>query len=105
VPVVASGVGGIPEVITSGVDGVLVPPADPSALADAVLELLGDEALRRRIGEGGYATVRDRYSIAAQVQRTERIYDADLARAGVLLGEGDRERGPGGRAALELPPL
>jgi glycosyltransferase involved in cell wall biosynthesis len=105
VPVVASGVGGIPEVITSGVDGVLVPPADPSALADAVLELLGDEALRRRIGEAGYATVRDRYSIAAQVQRTERIYDADLARAGVLLGEGHRERGPGGRAALELPPL
>jgi glycosyltransferase involved in cell wall biosynthesis len=105
VPVVASGVGGIMEVITSGVDGVLVAPAVPSALADAVLELLGDEALRRRIGEGGYATVRDRYSIAAQVQRTERIYDADLARAGVLLGEGHRERGPGGRAALELPPL
>jgi glycosyltransferase involved in cell wall biosynthesis len=105
VPVVASGVGGIPEVITSGVDGVLVPPADPSALADAVLELLGDGALRRRIGEAGYATVRDRYSIAAQVQRTERIYDAELARAGVLLGEGGRERGPGGRAALELPPL
>ncbi len=44
VPVVASAVGGVPEVITSGVDGILVPPADPVALASAVAGLLADPA-------------------------------------------------------------
>lgn len=105
VPVVASAVGGIPEVITSGVDGLLVPAADPSALAGAVLELLGDEALRRRIGDAGFATVRDRFSIDAQVKRVGLVYDAELARAGVLPSQSHRDPGPGGRAALELPPL
>lgn len=104
VPVVASSVGGIPEVITSGVDGVLVPPADPAALAAAVLELLGDEALRRRIGEAGYATVRDRFSIDAMVRRIQAVYDEELTRAGVVVGDGAGSPAPGGRAALEVPP-
>jgi glycosyltransferase involved in cell wall biosynthesis len=105
VPVVASAVGGIPEVVTSGVDGLLVPPADPDALAEAVLRLLRDEALRRRIGEAGYATVRDRFSIDAQVRRIEAVYNEELTRAGVLLGDGAGSPAPRGRAALEVPPV
>jgi glycosyltransferase involved in cell wall biosynthesis len=105
VPVVASAVGGIPEVVTSGVDGLLVPPADPAALAEAVLRLLRDEALRRRIGEAGYATVRDRFSIDAQVRRIEAVYNEELTRAGVLLGDGAGSPAPRGRAALEVPPV
>jgi glycosyltransferase involved in cell wall biosynthesis len=105
VPVVASAVGGIPEVVTSGVDGLLVPPADPPALAVAVLRLLRDEALRRRIGEAGYATVRDRFSIDAQVRRIEAVYNEELTRAGVLLGDGAGSPAPRGRAALEVPPV
>jgi glycosyltransferase involved in cell wall biosynthesis len=107
VPVVASAVGGIPEVITSGIDGVLVEPADSQALAAAVSGLLTNPDLRRRIGEAGYRTVAERYSIDAQVRRTEAVYDEELARAGVLLGRGGteitaapaRERG-----TLEVPP-
>ena len=106
VPVVATDVGGIPEVVTDGVDGVLVPPGDPAALAAAIVELLRDPDLRRRLGEAGHATVADRFSIDAQVRRIEAVYDEELARAGVLLN-GDRgsEVLPGERGALELPPL
>ena len=96
VPVVASAVGGVPEVITSGVDGILVPPADPAALASAVAELLADPALRDRIGAAGYRTVVERFSIDAQVRRIEAVYDEELARAGVLLGT-TASRGPQAR--------
>ena len=107
-PVVASAVGGIPEVITSGVDGLLVPPADPVALADAVVTLLRDPAMRDRIGEAGYRTVAERFSIDAQVKRIQTVYDEDLARAGVLLrgmAPVVRRSAPSAeRGALEVPP-
>jgi glycosyltransferase involved in cell wall biosynthesis len=104
-PVVATAVGGIPEVITDGVDGILVLPADPAALADAVVRLSRDPALRARIGEAGYRTVADRFSIDAQVRRTGAVYDEELARAGVLQGGRPIAPGPAGRGALELPPV
>jgi glycosyltransferase involved in cell wall biosynthesis len=111
VPVVASAVGGIPEVVDDGVSGLLVPPADPSALADALVRLARSPSLRRRLGEAGYATVRDRFSIDAQVRRTQDLYDEELRRAGVgarpgraSVQEPARAR-PRGRAALEVPPV
>jgi len=104
-PVVAAAVGGIPEVITDGVDGLLVPPADPAALAVAVVRLIRDPVLRERIAGAGYRTVVDRFSIEAQVRRTEAVYDEELARAGVLQGGRPMAPGPAGRGALELPPV
>ncbi|MCA1572687.1 MAG: glycosyltransferase family 4 protein [Chloroflexi bacterium] len=108
-PVVASAVGGIPEVITSGVDGLLVPPGDPAGLADAIGSLLASPALRERIGEAGYQTVRDRFSIEAQVKRIEVVYDEELARSGVVGAVRQPEpvaaAPPTQRGALELPPL
>ena len=50
-PIVASRVGGIPELLTDGVTGRLVPPGDPAALASAIDEVLADPALARRLGE------------------------------------------------------
>jgi glycosyltransferase involved in cell wall biosynthesis len=106
IPVVASDVGGIPEVVTDGVDGLLVPPADPAALADALVRLLRDPRLRERLGEAGYGTVAERFSIDAQVRRIEAVYDEELARAGVLLdGRASGAAPDGDRGALELPPL
>jgi glycosyltransferase involved in cell wall biosynthesis len=108
-PVVASAVGGIPEVITSGVDGLLVPPASPADLADAIVSLARSPELRERLGRAGRQTVVERFSIDAQVRRTEEVYDEELLRGGVLRrashGPSSGEVTPGDRGALEVPPL
>ena len=61
--IVASAVGGIPEVITDRVEGLLVPPADIGALSGAMTELLGDPELRTRLGQAAATLARSRYSI------------------------------------------
>jgi glycosyltransferase involved in cell wall biosynthesis len=58
IPIVATRVGGIPDVIEDGVNGRLVPARDPRALAQALIEALGDEPLRRRWVERGRETVK-----------------------------------------------
>ncbi|MDQ6915641.1 MAG: glycosyltransferase family 4 protein [Actinomycetota bacterium] len=57
VPVVAARCGGIPEVVTDGVQGFVVPPREPEPLAEAVLRLAKDAGLRRRMGQAGRARV------------------------------------------------
>ena len=108
-PVVASAVGGIPEVLTNGLDGLLVPPADPAALAEACIRLACSPELRTRMGEAGRATVEARFSLNAMVRQIEEVYDEELVRAGALPPERAPARGGGaqplGRAALEIPPL
>ena len=106
-PVVASAVGGIPEVITDGANGLLVPPRDGDRLAAAILRLATDPALRLRLGDAGYRTVAERYTIEAMVRRTEAVYDEELLRAGVTEPGAGRVRSPSPsleRAALEIPP-
>jgi glycosyltransferase involved in cell wall biosynthesis len=108
-PVVASAVGGIPEVLTNGLDGLLVPPADPAALAEACIRLACSPELRARMGEAGRATVEARFSLGAMVHRIEAVYDEELVRAGALPPERAPVtrlgRQPTGRAAAEVPPL
>ena len=76
--VVATRVGGVPEVVVNGVTGLLVPPRDPGALADAVVRLLRDPELRRRMGEGGQERVRERFSVERMVRQTEDLYERRL---------------------------
>jgi glycosyltransferase involved in cell wall biosynthesis len=73
VPVVATAVGGTPEVICQGVTGYLVPPGDPSALAERLIELCSNEALRRRLGEAGRKYMQDHFSFEAQAQAYQRL--------------------------------
>ena len=54
-PIVATRVGGIPEVVIDGVSGILVPRGDPSALAEALEGTISDPALRDRLGRAGRA--------------------------------------------------
>jgi glycosyltransferase involved in cell wall biosynthesis len=66
IPVVATAVGGTPEVVADGVTGFLVPPGDPAALAAKLGELLRDPRLRRTMGEAGRRRMRERFTFAAQ---------------------------------------
>jgi glycosyltransferase involved in cell wall biosynthesis len=61
-PVVATSVGGIPEVVQDGINGVLVSPGDPGALADAIRRLINDSVLSNRLAAKGRATVERYYS-------------------------------------------
>ncbi|MGH9226903.1 MAG: glycogen synthase [Acidimicrobiales bacterium] len=73
-PVVATAVGGIPEIVVHGETGLLVPPADPAALAAAINDLLADPAKARRMGQAGRARVHDRFSWPAIARRTVDLY-------------------------------
>ena len=76
IPAIASRVGGIPDIIEDGVSGILVPPADPQALADAVERLSRDPAYARRLGEGGRERLRTQFSWDAITARWEAVYRA-----------------------------
>jgi glycosyltransferase involved in cell wall biosynthesis len=82
VPVVATTTGGIPEAVADGVTGLLVPPRDSGALAQAIGRLLGDRVRAARLGQAGRQRVIDRFSNEQMVGRTERFYLERLARKG-----------------------
>jgi glycosyltransferase involved in cell wall biosynthesis len=73
-PVVASRVGGIPDVIEHGTTGLLVEPAAPQALAQAIAHLLTDDGLRLRLRENARREVARRYSSAAVLAEVEALY-------------------------------
>ena len=74
-PVVASNVGGIPEMIEDGVTGLLVPPHDAEALATAIVRLLRDHPYADTLGRAGHDLVHDRFCIELMVSAVESIYD------------------------------
>ncbi|MFL5750867.1 MAG: glycosyltransferase [Chloroflexota bacterium] len=74
-PVVASDVGGIPEMIEDGVTGVLVPHDEPRALAAAIVRLLTDHAYADTIAKAGHDLVHDRFCIELMVRAIEDIYE------------------------------
>jgi len=74
-PVVASDIHGIPDVAIDGETGLLVPPADPAALADAIERLARDEGLRQRMGEAGRAYVAREYRWEDNARLMEALYD------------------------------
>ena len=69
-PTVASRVGGMPEIVVEGETGFLVPPGDAGALAEAIVRLLEDPDLGRRLGEGGRARAMERFSWDVIADRT-----------------------------------
>jgi glycosyltransferase involved in cell wall biosynthesis len=75
VAVIAATVGGNPEIIEDGVSGLLVPPRDAEALAEAMIKLLADPDLRARYGRAGKRRVSEVFSMGRSVGDTERLYE------------------------------
>jgi len=73
---IASRVGGLPEVIKDMQTGLLVIPEDPASIQEAIILLLRNPELRRTLGENGYQFVRDQFSIDNMVDQTEKVYQA-----------------------------
>ena len=79
-PTVATRVGGTPEAVSDGVSGILVPPADSAAMADAVVHLLKDQQLAAHLGRSARARVVEHFSVRRMVRATEDLYTDLLER-------------------------
>jgi len=73
-PVIASSVGGIPEVIENKKEGILVPPQNPEILAQAIKKLLEDESLRKELIRNAYEKVKENYSIETYAKNILNLY-------------------------------
>jgi glycosyltransferase involved in cell wall biosynthesis len=78
--VVATDVGGTAEALVDGNNGVLIPPGNPTVMADAIVRLVDNPAYARELGENARRTIRDRYSLDRMVASTETLYDELLSR-------------------------
>jgi glycosyltransferase involved in cell wall biosynthesis len=74
-PVIASDVGGIPEIIEEGVTGTLVAPGDPIALSESLREMLLNVELRQRLGDAARLRIRQHFSPEAMVRQISEVYD------------------------------
>ena len=81
-PIVASNVGGVPEMVEHGHNGLLVPPADPASLAEACLQLLQNAGEADAMARAGREIVERRFSIHLQGQRLSDLYQGLLAERG-----------------------
>ena len=90
-PIVATTAGGIPEIVEDEVNGLLVPPRDQTALANAIVRALNDAELRRRMGAAGLARVNERFTVEQMVAETASVYASVAGRPHVM----DTESPPG----------
>ena len=81
VPLIGTAVGGIPEVVRHEESGLLIPPADEAALAEAVIALLRNPERARALGRAGRALVEREFSVASMVKGNMAVYRALLAQA------------------------
>jgi glycosyltransferase involved in cell wall biosynthesis len=73
-PLVATRVGAIPELVKDGDSGFLVPPRDAGAMAERILQLLGDRGLRERMGASGRKAVEANFNLKTNVAELLRLY-------------------------------
>lgn len=78
-PVVATGVGGVPELVVDGKTGWLVPPGNPEVLAERIVRLVSDPELRASLGSAGRERARTAFSVERMVDAIESVYQGVLA--------------------------
>ena len=83
-PVIASGVGGILEIVNDGRTGLLTPPDDPRALAERVTALMADQALADSLGTAARAEAASRYSFDRMVASFDALYSSELTQRGIV---------------------
>jgi glycosyltransferase involved in cell wall biosynthesis len=92
-PIVATEAGGIPEVVEQGVTGVLVPPRDQTALADAIAALINDKPRRQAMGDAGFARVNEKFTVERMIAGTAAVYARVAGRPHVTDTENQPARG------------
>lgn len=83
-PVVATGVGGVEELLQDKKTGILVPPRDPGKMADAIITLLSDKGGAKRLGEEGRRVFTERFTVSKMVRSYDELYARILKRDGEL---------------------
>jgi glycosyltransferase involved in cell wall biosynthesis len=85
-PVVASRIGGIPDLVEHGVNGYLVRPGSVKDLKEALLKILNNPSLARKMGQAGRQRIKSEFDALAMVDAIERVYRHLLSRKGVAVG-------------------
>ncbi len=85
VPVVATKVGGVIDIIEDGKNGQLVPPADPKSMAEAILRIFKDTQLAKDLAENAYARVKEKYNVELMVKNTLDVYRDALSNFKILI--------------------
>lgn len=83
-PVIGTSVGGIPEIIQDGKSGYLVDPGSPERLAEKLTQLLGNEELRKQMGEAGCETVKTKFELQKNVARLIDLYGISRSSSGMV---------------------
>ncbi|MBM3246742.1 MAG: glycosyltransferase, partial [Candidatus Omnitrophica bacterium] len=78
VPVVATRVGGVVDIIEDEKNGLLVPPADPNSMAEAIMRVFKDRELARNLAEDAYQKVKEKYNVELMVKNTLDVYEEAL---------------------------
>lgn len=74
--IVATKVGGIPELIEDGVTGILIPPYDKQAFVDAITTLINDKTLAKRIGETAHQYAKEKFTLESMIENTTKLYNS-----------------------------
>ena len=81
-PIVATRVGGVPEIVEHGKTGILVAPQDPPAIADAILKLCSNRQWGRELGWAGYEKARNTFDVRVVTEKYEQLYMGALSGSG-----------------------
>jgi len=85
IPVVASRVGGIPDLVKHRLNGLLVKPGDVAELANALEQILSDSVLSSKMGKEGRKRIQEQFSSDIMVQSIDKVYQELLTRKGVAI--------------------